>query len=79
MKTVRYTNRLREIRELAGLTMSKAARSMAITPSTLHRHETGTRDLDAYAIERYARFYGVKAHEIFVPADFELEYVVDEG
>lgn len=79
MTAVRYPNRLRELRELSNLSQAAAARAMAMSQSTLNRHEQGNRDLDAVAMQRYARFYGVSTYELFVPVDHELEYAVEEA
>lgn len=76
---VRYPNRLRELREAADLSQAAAARALAMSQSTLNRHEQGNRDIDAVAIERYARFYQVANYELFVPSDHELEYSTDEA
>lgn len=74
MSTVRYPNRLREIREKLDISQSEAARRMGMPVSTLNRHEKENRHLDAFSIERYSRFYKVDPYELFVPVGYEISY-----
>lgn len=71
----RHPNRLAELRDTRKLTQSDIAKLLGMTAATVNRHERGNRALDGFAIERYAKFYGVSPYEIFVPADSWVPYV----
>lgn len=63
---VKYPNRLRALREGRKLTQAQVGQMVGLTESAVNRHEQGNRSLDGLAIDRYARFYGVSAYELFV-------------
>mgnify|MGYP001589623395 CR=1 FL=1 len=73
-------NRLKELREAKGLTQTDVALRLGTTQPTVDRHERGDRGLSGFAIEGYARLYGVAPAELFtrkpVPAESseEVEY-----
>lgn len=71
----RHPNRLAELRDARQLTQSDIAKLLGMTAATVNRHERGNRSLDGFAIERYAKFYGVSPYELFVPADSWVPYV----
>lgn len=70
----KYPNRLRELREKRQLTQADVATILGVKQPTINRHEQGNRSLDGFAIEKYARFYNVSPYELFVPADYSVDY-----
>lgn len=72
-----YPNRIRELRNQMGLSQTELAERIGIKQPTVNRHEQGNRNLDAFAISQYSRFFGVSPYELFVPDGHELEYAVD--
>lgn len=71
----RHPNRLAELRDRRQLSQSDIAKLLGMTAATVNRHERGNRALDGFAIERYAKFYGVSPYEIFVPAESWVPFV----
>lgn len=65
-------NRLSELREQSRLTQEEVGKLMDLAPSTVSKHEAGTRSLSQENIERYAAIYKVRTFEIFVnPNDLQ--------
>ena len=60
-------NRLRELRQQRGLTLEQVADELGTTPATIHRLETGKRQLTEKWIRRLAAFYRVHPGEILEP------------
>lgn len=58
-------NRLREIRESLGLSLNDAASLTGLSPSTISRHETGSRGLHSEMLSLYAERYSINKIEIF--------------
>lgn len=63
----RYPNRLRELREAAGLTVEAVAHRVIITEQQVRNHECGRTPLSGHWIETYARLYKVRTDEVFLP------------
>ena len=59
------TNRIKELRERAGLKQSELARRIGSTPSTISRLEDGKRRLSDEYIGRIARALGVSSGDLF--------------
>lgn len=51
--------RLRELRELTGLSVGQVAKLAATTPDAVRAHEAGAAPVDDLALARYARLYNV--------------------
>ena len=69
----KHPNRIRILREIAGLDQTELADRTGFKQATVSRHELGNRSLDGLAIERYSRLFGVTPYELFVRMDHELE------
>lgn len=72
--TVRHPNRIRELRNARQLNQKELGQLIGLPQPTVNRHENGNRSLDGFAIERYAKFFGVSPYELFVPVDHAVEY-----
>jgi transcriptional regulator with XRE-family HTH domain len=59
-------NRLLELRASKNWTQEDVSVRTGYSQPTIQRHESGQRDLDGAAIDRYAMAYGVKPHQIFI-------------
>ena len=58
-------NRLREFRDRSRLTLAEVSILTGFDPTTISKHEAGTRKLTEEAINRYAALYKVQTHELF--------------
>jgi transcriptional regulator with XRE-family HTH domain len=58
-------NRLREFRDRSRLTLAEVSILTGFDPTTISKHEAGTRKLTEEAISRYAALYKVQTHELF--------------
>jgi transcriptional regulator with XRE-family HTH domain len=58
-------NRLRELRDRSRLTLAEVSILTGFDPTTISKHEAGTRSLTEEAINRYAALYKVQTHELF--------------
>lgn len=58
-------NRLRELRDRSRLTLAEVSILTGFDPTTISKHEAGTRGLTEEAINRYAALYKVQTHELF--------------
>lgn len=59
------------------MTQAQVGKMTGVKHATVNRHENGNRGLDGFAIERYAKLFGVSPYELFVKPDHEVEY--DDG
>lgn len=71
-------NRAKEIRELRGLSVAKAARDLAVTRGELYKVERGERRLTDVWIGKLAAYYGVPARNLVDngPLSVSINYVV---
>lgn len=58
-------DRLRQAREQIRMTQSRAAQELEVTPAALNQYEAGKRRVDALALERLGRLYGVPLRYFF--------------
>jgi len=61
-------NRLRELRDRSRLTQEEVARLLDYDHTTVSRHESGDRALDAEDIKKYSRLFKCESYELFLPA-----------
>jgi len=61
----RLGERLRQAREQARLSQSDAAQALGLTPAALSQYESGKRRVDALALDRLSRLYGVPLRFFF--------------
>lgn len=59
------SNRLRELRDRSRLTLNEVSILTGFDPTTISKHEAGTRSLSEEAINKYAALYKVQTHELF--------------
>ncbi|ASJ16464.1 transcriptional regulator [Thermococcus chitonophagus] len=59
-------NRLREFREVHGLTQEELARALGVTRQTIIAIEKGKYDPSLKLAFKIARFFGVKIEDIFI-------------
>lgn len=64
-----YTNRTRELRELAGLSMDELAERMGTSHQQVSKHELGQRRLTIQWLQRYAMALGVTPADIMAAPD----------
>lgn len=69
MEERRHPTRIRELRQARQWNQSQLAQLTGYTFTTVHRHETGTRSLDASAIDRYAKVFKITPAELFIDLD----------
>lgn len=62
-------NRIRELRERSRLTQEELGVLIGCDFTTVSRHESGARALDADAILKYARVFKCESYEIFIVPD----------
>lgn len=55
----KYRNRIRELREEAGISQARLASKAGISDTTLQNYEYGTRDMPAKTVRRLAAIFGV--------------------
>ncbi len=60
-------NRLRGLRDRSRLSLNEVSILTGFDPSTISKHENGSRRLTESAILKYAQLYKVETHEIFMP------------
>ena len=65
----KMTNRIRELRERSRLTQEELGKLTEYDYTTISRHESGDRALDAEAIKKYARVFKCETFEIFLNPD----------
>ncbi|HAX91975.1 MAG TPA: hypothetical protein DCY07_07195 [Rhodospirillaceae bacterium] len=68
-------NRLKIIREQAGLTQEEVAKTHKVTAQTIQRFEKGTRNISLSWLEKLAKTYGVRASALI--DDVEAVEAVD--
>lgn len=68
MKDVQ-ANRLAELRERSRLTQEEVGKLLDLAPSTVSKHESGTRSLSPELVEKYAGLYKVSTYELYVNPD----------
>ena len=68
-------NRLKIIREQAGLTQEEVAKTHKVTAQTIQRFEKGTRNISLSWLEKLAKTYGVRASALI--DDVEVVEAVD--
>ena len=61
-------NRLRELRDRSRLTQEEVATLLGYDHTTVSRHESGDRALDAEDIKKYSRLFKCESYELFLPA-----------
>ncbi|GAB6102983.1 helix-turn-helix transcriptional regulator [Thermococcus atlanticus] len=59
-------NRLRELRELKGLTQEELAKALGVTRQTIIAIERGRYDPSLRLAFKIARFFGVKIEDVFL-------------
>lgn len=59
-------NRLTELRNRSRLTIDEVSIITGLSPSTISRHESGSRSLSEEAIAKYAALYKVPTHQLFL-------------
>ena len=59
-------NRLRELRDRSRLTLDEVSILTGLDPTTISRHESGSRNMSEEAILKYAALYKVHTHELFI-------------
>lgn len=64
MRILRGMNRLREIRESKGLSLSEVAKGLHTTPMTIQRFEAGTRNVSLRWLTKLALFYKIDLSEL---------------
>ena len=65
-------NRLKDLRELQGLSQKAVADHFGLRQATYARHESGVIALDEFKVRSYADFFGVTPLEIFTDAGLEV-------
>ena len=66
-------NRLTEFRNRSRLTLDEVSILTGYSPSTISRHENGSRVLTEDAIVRYSKLYKVHSYELFIDPLFTDE------
>lgn len=66
-------NRLRELRDRSRLTQEEVAKMLEYDHTTVSRHESGDRALDADDIKKYSRLFKCESYELFLPAVTEAQ------
>ncbi|AEC51036.1 Predicted transcription regulator, containing DNA-binding HTH domain protein [Pyrococcus sp. NA2] len=64
-------NRLRELREMYGLTQEELAKKLGVTRQTIIAIEKGKYDPSLRLAFKIAKFFGVKIEDIFIYDDEE--------
>lgn len=59
-------NRLTELRNRSRLTIDEVSIITGLSPSTISRHESGSRSLSEEAIAKYAALFKVPSHQLFL-------------
>ena len=59
--SVKYPNRLRELREASRLSQRELARRIGMTGPEIHKLEVGDRRMTQEHIDKFCRFFGVSA------------------
>jgi len=73
MQTKEVKTRLRELRNRSRLSLEEVSVLTGYDVSTISKHESGSRNLTADAISRYAKLYKVETHELF-----DLEQLIEK-
>lgn len=53
-----WNDRLRQLREQSGYTLKEIAGKLGVSEAMVSRHESSTKNIPHYIIEKYARIYG---------------------
>lgn len=58
-------NKLKSLRDRSRLSLSEVALLTGYDPSTISKHESGSRSLSPEATARYSKLYKVESYELF--------------